>query len=284
MNRELLSRIEQALSCRVVGQSPVRGGDINDAYRLELNDGERVFVKTQSNPPPHLFECEARGLDWLRVGPLRVPEVLYVDSQCLVLEWIERGRPDSRSEARLGEGLAELHLRAAPNFGLSESNYLATIALDNRPTRDWPTFYRERRLEPLLRMASERGLASGEMKRGIERLYSSDSIFGNPSAIAHRLHGDLWGGNCFYDASGAPVLIDPAAYGGDREVDWAMMQLFGGFSERVFAAYQHTSPLESDYEIRVPLYQLLPLLAHVVLFGRSYVGAVEGALRRLGVL
>ena len=105
-----------------------------------------------------------------------------------------------------------------------------------------------------------------------------DELCGPPEHPA-RLHGDLWGGNAMTAADGAPVLVDPAAYGGHREVDLAMMRLFGGFSERVFAAYAEAHPLADGHEERVALYQLYPLLVHVLLFGGAYVRSAQRALR-----
>jgi fructosamine-3-kinase len=95
------------------------------------------------------------------------------------------------------------------------------------------------------------------------------------------LHGDLWGGNLMCDELGAPCLIDPAVYAGHREMDLAMMRLFGGFSARTFQAYEEAFPLAGGYEERVPLYQLYPLLVHVNLFGGSYLASVESALAAL---
>ena len=102
-----------------------------------------------------------------------------------------------------------------------------------------------------------------------------------PAEPPARLHGDLWGGNLLTDEHGAPVLIDPAVYGGHREVDLAMMQLFGGFSARVFDAYHEAHPLAPGWRERAPLYQLYPLLVHVNLFGGSYLGGVRRALRQV---
>jgi fructosamine-3-kinase len=83
------------------------------------------------------------------------------------------------------------------------------------------------------------------------------------------------------DERGNPCLIDPAVYGGHREVDLAMMRLFGGFRERTFAAYAEVYPLSTGHAARVALYQLYPLLVHVNLFGGSYAASVEAALASL---
>jgi fructosamine-3-kinase len=102
-----------------------------------------------------------------------------------------------------------------------------------------------------------------------------------PAEPPARLHGDLWGGNLLCDDAGAPCLCDPAVYGGHREIDLAMMRLFGGFGARTFAAYDEAWPLAPGHAARVPLYQLYPLMVHVNLFGGGYIGQVEATLDRL---
>src|SRR6185369_76069 len=149
------------------------------------------------------------------------------------------------------------------------------------PRAGWAAFYRQRRLEPQLRRAADRGLASARMRRGFDRLFATLETLVGPDEVPARLHGDLWGGNLMCDAAGAPCLIDPAVYGGHREIDLAMMRLFGGFGPRVFAAYDEAWPLADGHEARVDLYQLYPLMVHVNLFGGGYGASVESALARL---
>jgi fructosamine-3-kinase len=119
------------------------------------------------------------------------------------------------------------------------------------------------------------------MRAGFERLFAALPDLAGPDEPPARLHGDLWGGNLLVDDAGAPCLIDPAVYGGHREIDLAMMRLFGGFGPRVFAAYDEAWPLAPGHEERVGLYQLYPLMVHVNLFGGGYVGSVESSLDRL---
>jgi fructosamine-3-kinase len=235
-----------------------------------------------------MFPAEARGLAWLaEANALHTPRVLAVSSAdkpgppFLALELVESAprRPDF--DERLGRGLAALHRTAPEGFGFDADNFIGSLPQANAPAPDWATFYRERRLEPMLRRAADRGLASRSMKRGLERVCGTlEALVGAPEPPA-RLHGDLWGGNLHADDRGEPCLIDPAVYGGLREVDLAMMQLFGGFSPRVFDAYDEAWPLAEGWTDRIPLYQLYPLLVHVNLFGGSYVGSVERALARL---
>jgi fructosamine-3-kinase len=181
----------------------------------------------------------------------------------------------------LGQGLAAVHACSPERFGLAQDNWLAGIPQDNRASADWPSFYVERRLRPLLEAIAARGLASTRLRRGFDRVFAQMPALCGPSEPPARLHGDLWSGNAITDSSGAPVLIDPAVYGGHREIDLAMMKLFGGFSARCFDAYHEAYPLAEGHQDRVALYQLYPLLAHVRLFGHSYTSQLEHTLESL---
>jgi fructosamine-3-kinase len=150
-----------------------------------------------------------------------------------------------------------------------------SLALSNEPTADWASFYAERRLRPLAQIARERGALEPSTVAAVEAVCERLPALIGPAEPPARLHGDLWWGNVMVDASGRPWLIDPSAYGGHREVDLAMLRLFGAPSERVFAAYAELAPLTDGWEERVRLWQLLPLLVHAVLFGGSYPAAVE---------
>ena len=263
------------------------GGDINDAFELELMSGVRVFLKTNAAAPAGMFPAEASGLDWLRAaGALRVPEVLAVssgsaDEPCfLVLELLTPGPPQRDFDERLGRGLAELHRFGAPRFGWDRDNFIGTLPQRNGRHDTWSDFFWYERLEPQLTRAVAAGLATSRLRSGLVRLASRLTQLVGAEEAPARLHGDLWGGNLHIDDAGAPCLIDPAAYGGHREIDLAMMRLFGGFGERVFRAYHEVFPLSPGYGERIALYQLYPLLVHVNLFGGSYVESVERSLAR----
>jgi fructosamine-3-kinase len=286
MQADLRAVIEQALGVRVVRASPLSGGDINDAYEIELAGGARVFAKANRRAPPGLFAAEARGLDWLRAGgAIRVPEVRAFSEdgatvQFLVLELLGSERPVAGFDERLGRRVAALHRAGAGGFGLDHDNFIGPLPQKNTPLPTWHDFYRSRRLEPLLVRAASSGRASFGLRRGFDKLFARlEELVGPPEPPA-RLHGDLWGGNLHVDDGGEPCLIDPAVYGGHREVDLAMMRLFGGFSESVFAAYAEDFPLAPGAEERVALYQLYPLLVHANLFGGGYVASVERAVAR----
>jgi len=289
MDRALEVALGASLGSEVVSARPVAGGDINRAYEIVLHDGRSLFAKANPRSPRGMFAAEARGLAWLaEAGALRIPRVVAVAGpadaeQFLVLELVASGRPAPDFDERLGRGLAALHRHGAlpPTFGLDHDNFVGSLPQSNAAAPTWPEFYRARRLEPLLRGAADAGLATSRMRQGFERLFRTlEDLCGPPEPPA-RLHGDLWGGNLLCDDRGAPCLIDPAVYGGHREIDLAMMRLFGGFGAGVFAAYDEAAPLADGHHERVTLYQLYPLMVHVNLFGGGYVGSVESALDRL---
>jgi len=281
----LEAALAERLGSRVTGASALAGGDINAAFELELADGRRLFMKTNADAPNGMFRAEARGLAWLgEARAVRLPAVVAVSGETgpsfLVLELLESAPRRKNFDEELGRALAALH-RATPGaFGLDHSNFIGSLPQSNAAHGRWVDFFRSERLAPMLERAQERGRATSAMRRGFERLFARLPELAGPEEPPARLHGDLWGGNLHVDETGAPCLIDPAAYGGHREMDLAMMRLFGGFSERVFAAYAEAFPLAGRHAERVPLYQLYPLLVHVNLFGGGYASSVERVLER----
>jgi fructosamine-3-kinase len=257
----------------VVESRAVPGGDINDAYSATLDDGTRVFVKTRSDPGPGEYATEAAGLRWLaEPGALGVPEVLDVGDDFLALEWLDAG--GGLDDEELGRGVAQVHAAGAERFGAAppgaptDEVRLGPLLLPNDPAPDWPAFYAERRLLPL-----------ADRFPVVARLCERIHDLAGPEEPPARLHGDLWSGNVLA-SGGRPYLIDPAAYGGHREVDLAMLRLFGSPGPRFLAAYGEVAPLSDGHEDRVALYQLFPLLVHAALFGGGYAASVERAARR----
>lgn len=293
MRASVRDAVAGALGARVTDTRPVSGGDINEAYRVRLTDGRTVFVKTNAGAHPRMFQCEARGLAWLAEADcVRVPEVLAVSApdaeepttgpHFLILEFLAPGRRARNYDESLGRGLAELHLAGADSFGLDHDNFIATLEQTNRAFASWSDFYGSCRLVPLAERAVTHGLAPQSWRQRFAKLaqcMATSELCGPPEPPA-RLHGDLWSGNVHTDDSGHPCLIDPAVYGGHREIDLAMLALFGGLDERVLDAYHERYPLATGWRERVPLYQLYPLLVHVNLFGSGYVASVERALAR----
>jgi fructosamine-3-kinase len=270
----------------------VGGGDINEAFRVTLADGSDAFVKTRRDAAPGEYAAEAAGLAWLaEPGALRTPRVVDVQDGYLALEWIApsaSGRLEDAGAEELGRGLAATHAVGARCFGSAggsgdsgesggsaESGGFGSLRLSNEAADDWPEFYAQRRLAPLALLARERGVLSRSGIEAVERVCERLPELCGPREPPARLHGDLWSGNVMVDATGRPWLIDPSSYGGHREVDLAMLRLFGAPSERVFAAYEEVAPLADGWRERVELYQLLPLLVHALLFGGSYRASAE---------
>ncbi|HEY4158698.1 MAG TPA: fructosamine kinase family protein [Polyangiaceae bacterium] len=284
IDSELRSALEVELGQRIDQTERVSGGDINDAFALRFTDGARAFLKTNAHAPAAMFAAEARGLGLLaEAGALRVPRVIASSPPgaargFLLLEWVEAARPGQRFDEELGRGLAALHRAHLPSFGLDHDNFIGRLPQSNRAHDDWVDFLRSERLGAQLELAVESGRASGALRRGFERLFEKLPELVGPREPPARLHGDLWGGNLLVGERGEPCLIDPAVYGGHREIDLAMMRLFGGFGPRVFDAYHEAYPLAPGHAERVALYQLYPLLVHVNLFGGGYARSVERAL------
>lgn len=267
--------------------SPVSGGDICSAWRLDRPDGP-VFVKHLAHAPPGFFSAEAAGLGLLaEAGSLPIPEVrAHSDEPAagfLAVEWIELGAPSPHTDEVLGRGLAELHASSLDRFGGDGAPaYLGSVPIDNAPAATWSELWAERRLRPLARYAVDRGRLDGEMARRVELAADRIEDLVGPSEPPARVHGDLWSGNVVIGTGGTPWLVDPSAHGGHRETDLAMMRLFGGFGQACFAAYEEVAPLADGWRERVPLHQLVPLLVHVILFGGSYRSNLDAALRSLG--
>jgi fructosamine-3-kinase len=285
MEARLAREVADALGRSIVSSRAVSGGDINLAFEARLEGGERVFVKSHPDAPRAMFPAEAQGLAWLgETRALRVPKVLAVSeanskgASFLALEYIEPGPRGPAFDETLGRGLATMHRFGAPSFGLDHDNFIGSLPQSNGDCSGWPAFYRERRLDAQLRRAVDRRLVDDHLAQEFDRLFERLESLVGPDEPPSRLHGDLWGGNLHVDDRGQPCLIDPAVYGGHREIDLAMMHLFGGFGARVFDSYDEAWPLADGHERRIPLYQLYPLLVHVNLFGRGYVGQVERAL------
>lgn len=294
MNREIIRILAdwQALA-QVITQASGRdfhyreavaisGGDINSAWRL--SDGERCyFVKLNEATQADMFAAEAQGLTELPAAQvLRVPAVIahghLAHQAYLILEWIDLQALDAQAQAALGERLAALHRVLGPAFGWHRDNYLGRTPQSNSWNTGWLEFWREQRLRPLLHMPE---LPDHWPALAEPLLAQLDAFFADHEPSPSLLHGDLWGGNAAMDATGEPVLYDPAPYFGDRETDLAMTELFGGFSADFYAAYEAVWPLDAGYGRRRRLYQLYHLLNHAHLFGGGYIQQAERSLRGL---
>jgi fructosamine-3-kinase len=284
LDPELANAVEVALGSPIAGAARVHGGDVAIAFAVDLADGRRVFVKTHRSPPPGFFSTEAAGLGWLAdAAAVDVPGVLAVSDDppaVLALSWVERGVPVRSTDEELGRRLAALHRAGAPCFGREDRRTTGSRALPNEPTATWAEFYASCRLLPLARLAADAdALAPETVDRMVALAGRLDHLGGAPEPPA-RLHGDLWAGNRIVGVGGRSWLIDPAAHGGHREFDLAMMRLFGGFDDECFAAYGEAFPLADGWTERVALHQIAPLVVHAIKFGGGYVRAATAAIER----
>lgn len=264
--------------------SPVGGGSINEAFRLEGAEGARYFLKLNEARHYPMFVTEAAGLDAIAAtGTLRVPQPIAYgiagEQSYLILELLEL---TARGDAKLfGEQLAALHRCKGRDFGFSQDNFIGTTMQPNAWKSDWIGFWREQRLGFQLQLAAANGYG-GELQRlGRQLLDALPAFFEDHTPQPSLLHGDLWGGNHAYLPDGTPALFDPAAYYGDRECDIAMTELFGGYPAAFYAAYRAAWPLDTGYATRRDLYNLYHILNHANLFGGGYVQQAGQVMQRL---
>ena len=258
---------------------PLSGGDIAAVYRLATDRGE---VELKRDDPERLAG-EAEGLRALKAATTRlaVPEVWGEGDGWLVMEALTPARRTADGERALGEGLRELHGAPASgeaSHGWARDNACGATPQPNAPLDDGRAFQRERRLLPLARACHDRGLLDARLRERLEAV--AQGLEGwLPDAPGRRVHGDLWSGNVLYTTRG-PALIDPAVYRHYPEVDLAMLTLFGAPSEAFFEAYWNGAA-PADWPRREALFQLYPLLNHLLLFGGAYRDAVARALTRV---
>lgn len=267
-------RAEQLLGSAVVATAPVAGGDIATAVKLRLSSGRTAFLKTLTAAPPQFFEREAAGLRWLAEatpdGGVATPEVLAVDHDVLILGWVESVRPGAEAAGAFGRALAATHRAGAPCFGLDDDGYIGRLPLLNRTLPTWAEFWAERRIAPYLKVLRDKDMVTAEEAATIEAAVAKGGEI-VPVEPPARLHGDLWNGNVLWAGDDRVVVVDPAAHGGHREVDLAMLALFGlPQLPQVMAAYDEAYPLADGWEDRLGFHQLFPLLVHACLFGGQY--------------
>lgn len=277
----IAARAEHLLGAGVVATTPVAGGGLCTATRLRLSDGRSALMKTRAHPPSGFFATEAAGLRWLAdAGGAALPQVYAVDDECIILAWIEPSRPTAEAGERLGRGLAATHAAGADCFGAPRDGFIGNAPLPNRPAPTWAEFYATRRVQPYLKIAGERGQLSEEDAADIEKAVERIPNVAGPLEPPARVHGDLWSGNVVWGTDGLAYVVDPAAHGGHRESDLAMLALFGcPHLLRILEAYDEAAPLAEGWQSRVPLHQLHPLLVRAAARGGSY-GARAGAAAR----
>jgi len=291
---DVAARIGRLTGVAVHAVHRIGGQHQREHYRVALADGRLAFAKVAaarlSAGLDGVFEAEARGLRWLaEAGAVPVPDVLGQDETAIAVSWLPGEAPGAAAAERFGRDLARLHLAGSAGFGAPWPGFIASLPLGSG-TGDlghggggggdsWPQWYGRERLLPYARRGLDAGTLHAPDMRLIELVASRASALAGPAEPPSRLHGDCWSGNLLW-SGGRGWLIDPAAHGGHRESDLAMLALFGApYLDRIMAAYQEIAPLAAGWQARVPLHQLHPLLVHVCLFGAAYRDAALGAAR-----
>jgi len=259
--------------------SPVSGGCINNGGKLTTGHGQYFLKWNDAKKFPGMFEAEARGLQLLyETKCIRVPSQVSHGTagahQFILMEFISRSRASLNYWEELGRGLASLHRNTAADFGLDHDNYIGSLPQRNAKSASWHEFFVHQRLEPQLTMLD----ASSQLRKKFNELLKRVSQIFPPERPA-LLHGDLWNGNLII-SSGAPCLIDPAVYYGNREMELAFTQLFGGFDQRFYDTYKEVFPLQPGFQERAEVCNLYPLLVHANLFGGHYILEIEDILSR----
>ncbi len=287
------SRLQQFLESIIFqsfGKNPsiseiqyVGGGCINNTLKVSF-DKEQYFIKWNEDEENDMFEKEQLGLSILSsVDSLNIPETYQYGRiegrNYLIMEFIEREATKNDFWEILGQNLAALHQTTQDTFGLDHNNYIGRLAQKNDQKYNWIDFLIDNRFEVQLGLAIYNGHINSDFAKKFRNLYPQlpGLLVQEPPSL---LHGDLWSGNFMVGTKGLPFLIDPAIYYGNREIEIAFTQLFGGFDRKFYAAYNEALPLESGFQTRAEIYNLYPLLVHVNLFGTSYLSGIQRVLNK----
>lgn len=275
IKRRIITQLGNALNTTITvnGESSIVGGCINNAIKINTNKGD-FFVKWNTNSKANMFQSEYNGLKVLKdTNTIRIPNVLCFDDDFLILEFIPPSNPNNDFWDVFGQKLALMHKQTHSKFGLDFDNYIGSLYQDNTQNKNWTEFFIQNRLQAQLSI----GNFSGTLLSDFDKLFQKlPNLFPNEKPAL--LHGDLWSGNFLAKNGDTPMLIDPAIYYGNREMDIAMSKLFGGFNSDFYFAYNESRPLENGWEERIQICNLYPLLVHVNLFGGAYINQVKNIL------
>ncbi len=253
------------------------------------------FRKVRPGAGAQYYAAEASGLRWLEVpGGPPIPKIVNVGAAALELERIMESAPTALAAENFGKALAEMHRSGASSFGAAPpdappTGWIADVPMPFGEFDSFGPMYAELRIRPYLKLCREADAFTSRdfavFEELCEQLMGESELLVGPPEQPARLHGDLWSGNLLWapDRRGEPAawLIDPAAYGGHRETDLAMLSLFGVAQlDRILASYDEVFPLAPGWRVRVPMHQVHPLLVHTVLFGGGYADQALIAARR----
>lgn len=268
----------------VVGdRKSVGGGSINQAYQIS-DDPQHYFVKLNQASKVAMFEAEAAGLKEIHDSQsIRVPQPLgwgTAEGQSyIILEWIPLGHGNAQAWFEMGQQLAKMHHRSHDlGFGWHQNNTIGDTPQPNHWTESWGDFFAEQRIGYQVELAQRHG---GHFRQSETLIDKIPSLLANHHPAPSLVHGDLWSGNATFSQAGEPIILDPATYYGDREVDIAMSELFGGFPQAFYQGYQEMWPLADGYQQRKILYNLYHILNHFNLFGGGYASQAQRMIEQV---
>ncbi len=274
----LAHKIEESISEKIISSSSLGGGCIANASLIKTEEGNKYFTKSYGNNS-HILRNEANGLKELaKPNAIRIPKVIVLDDEFLILEYIEQGRKTSNFSSDFGRQYAQMHKYKSDKFGYFENNFIGSTPQINLPQSDnWVEFFWQNRLLYQFNLAEQNHYIDNSFRGFFIKLESTfPSIIEGTEEEPALLHGDLWGGNYMVDNTGSAVLIDPAVYYGHREADLAMTRMFGGFDSEFYRSYNEEYPLIEDWKYRIDIYMLYHVMNHLNLFGTgSYSQAVS---------
>lgn len=276
--KNTLQNIASQNNLNLIEATTLSGGDINEVFLLKCVKGSFVVKLNSASKFPEMFTAEAKGLDLLKNSKsFRIPKVVATgvikEASYLLMEYIPTGSPKPDFWEIFAQNLVTLHKTTQNSFGLDHDNYIGSLPQQNTYCQTASEFYISERLEPQFRMASDNGFQFKNLRKFYKNI--AEEIPDEPPAL---IHGDLWNGNFMVSEEGNPVLIDPAVAFAPREMDLAMMKLFGGFNSSLFEMYDSIFPLKSGWKNRIDLWQLYYLLVHLNLFGSGYLGQVRSVV------
>ncbi len=273
--------IEDQLLEEIVSISSISGGDINAVYIITTKQNTYVLKINNKSTFPQMFEKEKLGLEMLVKSGVKSPEVILTFSdteyQFLLLEFIEEETENHNFWKNFAKDLVKIHKTNSKAFGLDYDNYIGSLKQSNKQNNSWESFFVENRISPLVEQAFNKKLLLNNHLKSFENLfYRLNEIL--PKENPALIHGDLWSGNLMKGIDQTPVFIDPAIYFGNREMDIAMTQMFGGFNNNFIDYYEEIYPLEKDWQNRLEIHNLYPTLVHLILFGKSYLSSIENVI------
>lgn len=270
-------------SFEITDTRSVSGGCINQGYRIKGND-KTYFVKLNQASAVEMFRAEALGLTQMYdTQTITIPKPICwgvaENSSYIVLEWLDLGRGNSSSWLEMGRRLAQMHQQGTVDkFGWEMNNTIGSTPQINTWMDNWADFFAEQRIGYQLRLAKRKGGNFPDTKKVVAAIKEK---LADRKPEASIVHGDLWSGNANITADGQPTIFDPATYYGDREVDLAMTELFGGFPAAFYQGYNQQWQLDSGYRERETIYNLYHILNHFNIFGGGYASQAQRMIQQI---